>query len=419
MRKLLLLFAIAAVSLAMAQARPLPPQRVSVEQLRQTLAALHGRSDSKMAKKIAALELTQRLSRAAFDEISKTLPGEKSRTALLGVADASAFLDPPASEMLPDSPPDAQAQREILKKAAQFAENQTDELPNFAAIRRTAHFQDTRIDPYSNRIFYYTPGSFRLADYQVDDIRGSAGGDEVQETPDKDLDNRLARRPHPLTGMTPWGFQTIFGDITWAIPNESPSGLKPTGAFGPWLEALTADVPEGQTAWGYWERAGSTRLAVLRFRIPQENSHYTIQYHFIPDLKDPYKFDPGREYTADPGYHGEIAIDPATGQIARILVICDFAKGDPMLKAAIELDYGPVEIDGERYFLPLRGVSSSSVSVTSNHRTPPSSVWDMNFETQTDHFRVSTVDDLSFSDYGVYKPRLRIVPLKSLARPAN
>lgn len=408
MRKLLLLSLVVIFSVDLFAA-----QKVTVEELRQTLAGLHGQSDKKIAKKIAGLELTERLSRTEFDAISRTLPGPRTRTVLLGVADASAFLDSPSSERIADPTPDADAQRQMLMRAVRFAGDQSDQIPAFEAIRKTEHFQDVRVYPYSNKIEYYTPGSFRLIEHQTDDVRCFAGGDEMQDEPDEDQDRRGANQPQPLMYMTIFGYQTIWGNITWHVPNLTQAGLKPTGAFGPWLQAITGDVPNTHAEWVYWERAGTGRLAVFRFQIPQENSHYSIEYNFAPN---PLVDQKGRQYSADPGYHGEIAIDPVSGQVARIVVICDFTKGEPMSKANIALTYEPVEIGGETYVLPVRGVSVSSFTLATHNY-----LFDMgaSIGDQRDYFPVTSIDDFAFSHYRVYKPRIRILPLKSLDRPSN
>lgn len=416
MKRVLVLFVLVAAPFSMAHARGHALQKVSVEQLRQTLAALHGKSDKKIAKQLAGVELTERLSRAEFDALSKTLPGKQSRTTLLALEDASMFLDPPASEKLPDPAPNAQTQREILKKAVEFVDEQTDMVPGFLATRTTEHFQDVRVYPYSNKIEYYTPGSFRFLEQQVDDIRCTVGGDEAQEQPDRDLDRRMSKQPQPLMYMTIWGYQTIWGNITWNIPNVTQEGMEPSGAFGPWLQAITADMSDAQTEWGYWERTESGRLAVIRFRIPGGDSHFTIEYRFKPPSAIAPASEQGREYNADPGYHGEVAFDPATGRIARLVVICDFAKGAPMQKADMEIDYGAVQIGDASYDLPLRGVSVSSFLLATH---------DLLFDNgdsigeQSDHFPVTSVDDLTFSNYRIYKPRIRIVPLKSLDSPSK
>lgn len=423
MRKLLpvfiIVFIIAALSVSVAHARGFVPQKVTVAQLRQALAALQGKSDKKVAKQLAEMELTERLSRAEFDDISKTLPGQGSRNAILALEDASMFLDPPASEMLPDPAPDAQAQKQMLTRAAQLANDQADRIPNFLAMRSTEHFQDVRVYPYSNKIEYYTPGSFRFLEHQVDDIRCSAGGDEVLDQPDTDLDQRMERKRQPLMYFDPrFGYHTIWGNYTWDIPNLTQAGMKPMGAFGPWLQAVTGDVPDANAEWAYWEKNGSGRLAVFRFSIPRDDSHYTVQYYFAPN---PVFSHQGQQYTAAPGYHGEIAIDPATGEVARIVVICDFAKGEPMSRASIELEYGRLRVGAKEYLLPVRGVSISGFSVAAHDLLfdQITNTLTVSLGERRDQFPVTSLDDFAFSNYRIFTPRVRIVPLKSLSGPSR
>jgi hypothetical protein len=276
------------------------------------------------------------------------------------------------------------------------------------------HFQDVRVFPYSNKIEYYTPGSLRLVDHETDDVRCSAGGDEVTEEPDRDLDRRASRQPQPLSYMNGGGYHTVWGNSTWDIPNVSPAGLKPTGAFGPWLQAITGDLPDSRFEWAYWEAASSERLAVFRFFIGAENSHYTIEYDSQPNGDNPFVSNSDHKVVGTPGYYGEIAVNPTTGQVARIVVICDLAPGEALTGASIELEYGRVEMDGETYVLPVRGVSVSSLSIATHHYLFDSGV---SIGEQSDHFPVSSLDDLTFSDYRIYKPKIRIVPLRSLEAP--
>lgn len=407
MRKLLVLATVVLLGLPM-----LAAQKISVDQLRQVLSTSHGKSDKKLAAIISSLELTERLTRTEANELGTPLPGRRSKAALVLLADTSAFLDPPASERISDPPPNSETQHQILMRAVQFANDQADRIPNFLAMRTTEHYQDVRVYPYSNKIEYYTPGRFRLIEELTDDIRCAAGGDEVLDQPDEDLDKRAARQPQPLMGMTIFGYHVIWGNLTWNIPNVTPQGLRPTGAFGPWLQAVAGDVPDAQREWGYWERSAAGRLAVFRFRIPQEGSHYTIEYNFLPgNPEDPFAPRAVKQYVANPGYHGEIAIDPETGKVARIVVICDFGPGEPLARANVELEYGPVEFGGDTYLLPTAGVSVTSFSLATHQY-----LFDLgaSIGDQSDHFPVTSVDDLAFSNYRIYKPRLKIVPLKSL-----
>ena len=59
-------------------------------------------------------------------------------------------------------------------------------------------------------------------------------------------------------------------------------------------------------------------------------------------------------------YHGEMAIDPASGTILRLMLLADL-KPDEFAPASsgIVVEYGQVSIGGKDYFLPLRSVTSS------------------------------------------------------------
>jgi hypothetical protein len=57
------------------------------------------------------------------------------------------------------------------------------------------------------------------------------------------------------------------------------------------------------------------------------------------------------------GYHGEVAIDPATGTILRVTVQAEQPLGSPILQSDIMVEYGPVAIGGKTYTCPVRSVS--------------------------------------------------------------
>src|SRR5580658_6442884 len=94
MRKLALLWLLAGVALPAVAAR-----NITVEQLEQVLAAVHGKADAKVAQQLSGLELTERLSAARLSRWEADLPGPESRQSLVLLADVAAFLDPPAAEI--------------------------------------------------------------------------------------------------------------------------------------------------------------------------------------------------------------------------------------------------------------------------------------------------------------------------------
>jgi hypothetical protein len=122
--------------------RPDPGLRhVTVAQLEQIIHAAHGNEDAE--RQLSTLKLTERLSDAKLADLTAELHGGKAREALEVIADESAFLAPPLSEIPADSPPDPAAQQRILATAADYLSKTIAKLPNFFATRRTVRFGET------------------------------------------------------------------------------------------------------------------------------------------------------------------------------------------------------------------------------------------------------------------------------------
>jgi len=60
------------------------------------------------------------------------------------------------------------------------------------------------------------------------------------------------------------------------------------------------------------------------------------------------------------GYHGEMTVDPQDGSILRVTVQADLKPSDPISRADISVEYGPVEIGGRRYVCATRSVALST-----------------------------------------------------------
>jgi len=88
-----------------------PTKRVTVQELGQMLATAGEENDRELAKLLTGLELKERLSSSQLSIWKDRLRGKKSKAALTALADESAFLDPPAAEILSGQPPDLDTQR--------------------------------------------------------------------------------------------------------------------------------------------------------------------------------------------------------------------------------------------------------------------------------------------------------------------
>lgn len=137
MRRLILL----TVFLAWIPARA--TKQVTIEQLEQICTRMRVGSDAAAAKQLSELELSERLNSIELLHIEKELPGPESRRALGLVADLSAFLDPPATDIPLVKRPDLATQRQIIARTVDYVTNITRQLPNFLAARSTTRFVDT------------------------------------------------------------------------------------------------------------------------------------------------------------------------------------------------------------------------------------------------------------------------------------
>ncbi len=98
-------------------------RQVTVEQLKQMLAAQQtaGKNDGDRAQQLNSLELTEQLTQPTLDRITEEFkPGPKTVLSLKLLADSSAFLEPPAGELLDKAPPAVAEQRAMMKSAINF-----------------------------------------------------------------------------------------------------------------------------------------------------------------------------------------------------------------------------------------------------------------------------------------------------------
>lgn len=97
-----------------------PARRVTVHELEQILDTTNDEHDGELAKQLDGLELSERLNSSLLSLWKNRLRGKKSTAALVALADESAFLDPPAAEILSDPAPDLDTQRQMMSRGELF-----------------------------------------------------------------------------------------------------------------------------------------------------------------------------------------------------------------------------------------------------------------------------------------------------------
>jgi len=317
-KKLFCLLLVCAVLPAFA-ADPASLSRISVDQLEHLLSSAKSRSDGDEARQLSGLELTERLSTARYEQLKALLPGEKSQRALLALADLSAFLAPPASEIPATATPDLATQQRMLARTVGYLAKTLPLLPNLFATRNTSRFES---QPSSANLAGYSP--VRAVDQSTATVFYRDG----QEFEDAGVSAR-GKRQSPDKGLTTWG------------------------EFGPILGIVVMDAARSHLEWSHWELGSSGALAVFRYSVPKEKSHYDVRFCCVIQQHG-FEFSVLKQLA---GYHGEIAVDPASGTIMRLSLVADLAPGNPIEQASILVEYGPQDVGGETFICPVRGIA--------------------------------------------------------------
>jgi hypothetical protein len=105
-------------------------EKVTVAQLEELA---HSQTD--LLRKLAKLELTERLSTPRLDALLAAIHGERERQALTADADLSLALAPPADEIVNRPPPPMEEQRAIIRRTFDYLQNAIPKLPDFYALR--------------------------------------------------------------------------------------------------------------------------------------------------------------------------------------------------------------------------------------------------------------------------------------------
>ncbi len=381
MRRFILLFLLAGVALSASAVK-----RVTAEQLERLMTAAHGKPDAKVAQQLVNLELSERLGAAKLARWEADLPGPESRQALVVLADASAFLNPPATEIPATPPPDTATQRQIVALAVNYASKTLSKLPDFFATRDTIRFEDTpprQLDTGSASDLGSVSGTF---------------------TPYQPL--------HPVARSSDAVFYRDGKEVVESEAGKgqrsesSPSGLTTWGVFGPILTTVLVDAAGGTMGWGHWEQGAAGPQAVFSYQVPKSKSHYELNYCCVQGDNR------SRVFKQLSGYHGEIAIDPANGTIFRLTVVAELGKSDPIVKANILVEYGPVEIGGATYICPLKSVSISLAHEQDVHpvRMQRYSATSVEQNNQDIPKPLQTLlDDVAFEQYHVFRAESSIL----------
>lgn len=389
----------------------LAARRVTVAQLEETLAAdaATHRSDAEVARQVGDLEMTERLTSRTLDRLAAAYkPGPHTAVSLDLLADQSAFLEPPVSEYPATEPPDAAAQQHILAAAQVYAVATWSRMPNFLVTRVTHRFDDAphvlaKGDWPVNAGLQFTGSSSRQVTFR--------DGKEVLEN----ADDAPAQEKSAAEEL----------------------GLHSWGEFGPALTVVLADLAHHKTTFSHWEETPAGIAAVFHYEVPREASHYAVAFRYFSSTvigrtqfgysghnRSPQQVASiPREkelntYSETPAYHGDIAIDPATGAVLRITAEASLSSDDPLQRAATAIEYGPVTIGDRRFICPTRSLAisrepawmagSSSGGNASLNGVGDDSLWQSPLSRPANK-TILLINETEFSDYHRFGSTSRIL----------
>jgi hypothetical protein len=314
---------------------------------------------------LSRIELTERVS---LSKLTDWLARHKNRSlqdSLIAVADESAFLEPPSTEVPNRPAPDDAAQRHILSAARDYLDTAVPRLSDFYATRTTVRYQDETEVKGANNVVGYKP----LHVTQVSKARVLyRHGKEVVESKGGEPDD-LGQ--HYL--VTHGTFGPLFAEMRRAV--ETP----------------------GQMKWVRWENSSQGDRAVFQFEVPAAQSEFFEGGCCLPDAEGTNSF------RIQAGYREEVAIDPENGRILRVQQQFDLEEYVPEDVDEVMIDYGPVKIGGMTYICPVR-----SVGLARSRTAIKVSGQDQSFGTWGPYS--TKINDMRFSDYHVFRSESRILP---------
>jgi len=418
------------VFLTFATRSALAYERTTIAQLEHVLASAHGRSDKALAKQLGELELTERLSPLRLKKLQASLPGALSRQTLTVLASVSAFQDLPVDEVPQLAPPDSDAQSQILSKTADYVRVTLHQLIDLVVSRDTSHFDNLKVVSFSRVLPAAIENAKTMSEAELDGAWFPPVASAVVENQPYRLAGKASETITYRNGEEAVVFrngQAVVAPPENAPKRPPPSGISNWGVFGPLPEVVVNDISASKADWSHWEQAGKNKVAVFRYSVPEDISNYNLEYCCFTSGKGPIR-DGSKEdwnvYETLPSYHGEIAIDPESGAILRLTIQTDILEHQPIFRADIMVEYGPVELGGKQYLLPARSVTVSQAMVpvmvqegscVDFHCAPHSYV----------HPKDTMVSNTIYGVYHVFRTEARIQPsdvsgdAPSPSRPQN
>ncbi len=341
--------------------------KVTVKQLDDFLAEQHSasKSDDAVATKLKEMELTEQLTTATMNSFTRYEPGPMTVTQIRVLAISSAMLPPPAADLPTAAAPDAAAQAAIMAKAVDYASKVYAHLPKMMANKTTTRYQ--------NGINYIATDS---------GTGSNMAGGNLTVRPEDQYIRMLGQNTAQI--QSDGGIEMPPAKTKQSDP-ASQNGQISQGGAGPVLGMILMDAAKGKMNWLRWQTIEGKQVAVFAFEVAKKQSQYKIDYCCFPERSNVGSAVPmggsgisgqsatggmsathgtsvtWHNFKANPGYKGEIFVEPETGTILRLITQAELKPTDLVHQEDIRVDYGTVEIGGKPYILPVRNVVLTEV----------------------------------------------------------
>ena len=291
----------------------------------------------------------------------------------LSVVGTSGFL--PAPERSAGAAPDTAEQREIMSRTLAYLGQTIPRLPDFFATHTTTRYQPRSEKGKKDKQSWKSAGvdgTVRLSSSSVEVIH-YRDGTEIAD---------------PISTKREAQHKT---------QSDSEDSLDTHGTFGPMLYTVIKDAAAGSLSWSRWEERSGGRMAIFRFVVPKNQSHYTVSFCCLTDMNN------SGVLNWATGYHGELAINPENGGIMYLTVQADLEPRMPLLRAEIMVTYHEVDIGGRSYTCPSHSVAlSRKRTVTEIHE------WGDTLTTLSPF--VTILNDATFTNYHKFGSESRMLP---------
>jgi hypothetical protein len=207
-----------------------------------------------------------------------------------------------------------------------------------SAQRRGEAATDELIEKARNAALHYTAS---LPDFICTQV--------VQRYEDPQGDNHWSRTDTLTVKLT---YFEHLEDYKLVLRDGKPTVLDfmnvggPTskGEFGTLLLLIFHPKSEAEFRWKGWGTVHKRRAAVYAYKIDQEHSSYRVSFGVVLD---------GPDSILAP-YHGEVYVDPESGQIVRATQVAEMPANFPITQSTTSIDYDYRDVSGRQYLLPVR-----------------------------------------------------------------